>query len=379
LSSYLSAFVKRFDTDPAANPINQGGISDLVAASPNMIKVFGSPAQAKWAHNKNKTLTVIVRDMSALEDPFQGMTPSADVAVQYWSLIQPYLGLFPKDRRYVFNVWPNEPPVDPDYLKALSAYYVKLAQLATADGRVIAGGAFSAEVRLWDKWQGFADALEALRAGGHFLDLHGYAPDMSDPKYAEFLYPWRNLRAAMASSGRMLPRIIAGEFGIDDNLSMGVAAPGYRTRFTNEQYASALIAAGPQLAADQINAFVFWASAANDGEFQMYNINIGAPGDKKHDPDPSVWDRITPWIASQQSIVEVPAPPPQPPVPPISGVKSVLVTAQCNQRAGASKTSQLLGVIDSGAHFQAEYPAVNGYNKIAGQDFYLLSANLKLQ
>lgn len=312
MSSYLSVFIQRFDTDPPDAAIDSGGVGDLVSAGPNMIKVFNSVAQARWAHNANKNLTVVIRHMAALEDPFEGWELTAENAAKYWQAIQPFLAQLKDRERYIFNLWPNEPGIgSQSERRALSTWWATLYTLADKAGVQIAGFNLSAEAAplLVANTDDFYDALQAAFMTGGWVDLHGYSPDFTRPEFDVYLYPWRALRAKLATK---CPRILCGEFGVDDNITTGTIVSGYRTRYSNETYAAWLTAAGSKLAADGVNAFVFWASFAADSQFQQYNINIGVPATKaKPDGDPSVWARIRPYIVSQIG-ASAPAPQPQP-------------------------------------------------------------------
>jgi hypothetical protein len=347
--SNLSLFLMRMDSNNPAAPINQGGIGDIVGLF-RMVRIFcdgDSPNMVNWLLAHDPNVIISLRNMRVLEDPFDAMPRTPANAIKLWASFKEYRKAIIDPTRVVFCLPPNEPGMDTDAERAeLDAWWAALAAEAQADHKHIGMLNASAEARFWDKWQSFPNMLAAAHAGGHWLDLHGYAPgpNILDSTYAEFLMPWRELISEFAKAGRTDLaglRIMAGEYGEDHNILHQTGTSGYRLSISNEAYAQQLAATMPRLAADNVDAFIF-AVAASDytgktdgdtspGSIVDYNINIGSgpSGSSKkgnYNPgDPSVWDRLRPIMAAATGggPIEIPPPvvTPPPPVtpPPISG------------------------------------------------------------
>lgn len=311
MSSPLGIFIKRDDTQDPNRPANVGGSQDVADVRARMVKVFNSAVHAKYIHNRDKTVVVVVRHMPILEDPFdRGDYPlTAAGARVYWrDVALPFINRFQDKTRYIYNLPPNEPGVGDGELAALTEWWVTLCGLAAEAGVMICVGNWSSEVRLWDKAAKVLDMVRACIAGGHWWDQHGYAPDLLDPTYEEYLYPWRKFRISLSALGINTAKlkILAGEWGEDQNLFLNINQPGYRNHMSNETYTDQLMKAAVGLIQDGVVAFVFWFTHASDDQFMQYNINIG---------NPSVWDLIVPWIVAQAGIVEVPPVEPPPTIP----------------------------------------------------------------
>lgn len=349
MTSNLSLFLLRNDTQPPTNAVLNGGLADVVGLFP-MVRILcdgPDPIMAKWLYDHDPNVIINVRNMAQLEDPYENMELTPANAVKYWAEIKWYrkalTDALRDKRRYVLTLWPNEPTVDgktPEETRTirakLDAWWEALAELAAQDGWTITMGNFSAEARLSDKWRDFENMLEACLAGGHYLDLHGYSPTvMLADAYAEFLLPWRPLREALQRAGAndlLKIKIVAGELGEDRNLALGAGTSGYRLSMNNATYAERLagkpndpVSYGKSvlsaLAADNVIAFLFWLAAQTYPDFIDYNCEIGLEvGNKHQDADPSVWTRLRPILAAQMGggPIEIPPPQPEPPNPPVT-------------------------------------------------------------
>lgn len=342
-----------------------GGLADAADARPRAIKMItDNMEQPKWLRQRDPYITRYIRIMGAHEDPYINIAPSADFARRYFN---ENVGIFTQDPEAYWNVNFNEPNVSPTSLQQLNEFWTTLAELMGKAGLRLAGGQFSAEARLWDKWRAFRDALRAFVKYGHKLDLHGYRPYPGGTELDEFLYPWEPLRRTMAAAGETCPEIVAGEWGIDDNLTYGIPSTGYRTVMQNADYAKWLMDGAGRAA--NVDLMTFWIASSDYEPYMQYNCNIGVPSGKK--ANPSVWDRVRDgYIIPRRGIVEpggtpIPQPDPEPEPEPTPDPTGPILKASWNIRWSPELTTASK-IITNGADRPIEVVGEQGdWRKIA--------------
>lgn len=349
---------------------------DLFAnAGASAFKVEGDWAHVKYASQRFKNRVMVGRDFAVLEDPHQqgGDMPSAAFADIYF---KQHLAFFKQAPKAYWNVWPNEPEVSPANLAALNAYYVRLAELFAGAGLRLAGGAFSAEARLYDKVTPFLPALAAFKKYGHLLDLHGYfSPHLDDWQGEEFIFPHRKLAQAVGAAN--MPNVFYGEFGADKNFTLNRPYDGWRNcpGLPYDMYFNELVWADQQLAADPLvtGAAVYLWCKSTEAEPDKAAYDISSRG---RNEDSSITDLLVGYVTAHPGADYIPAaqPPVTPPVipPPAAFPAWYRVntgTDRLRKRLAPSLSGEIVELQASGSELLIESIA-DGWAKEKGAGLY---------
>lgn len=352
-------------------------IDQFADAGASAFKVEGDVVHVKYATQRFKNRVVVGRDFAVLEDGHQqaGDVPSAAFADAYF---KQHLAFFKQAPKAYWNVWPNEPEVSPTNLAALNAYYVRLAELFAGAGLRMAGGAFSAESRLYDKVTPFLPALKAFKKYGHLLDLHGYfSPHLNDPAGEEFIFPHRKLAQVVGVAN--MPNVFYGEFGADKNFTLNRPYDGWRNcpGLSYEEYANELYWADAQLAADPLvtGAAVYLWCKSTDAEPDKAAYDISSRG---RNESASITDLLVQYVWTHPGADYIPGPavpPVEPPpvvVPPDPTPANSWYVSQVdglNVRTGPGTTYTRIWQLVEGEVVEVK-EVVNGWAHLVGRAQY---------
>ena len=385
----LSVFVLGlYDSDDPPTHL----VGDLVNAGARCVKVESSgAAQARYAAGHG--LLTIGRSIKALEEPMQGIAPSADAA-HHWvnEVFLPWVEQYGGHARDVY--WEdayNElgDLEEPATLAGFNDFEVTRQQMMHDLGYRCCVGNFSAEARLFDKVTPFLPAIRLAAQLGNLLGLHAYAsPRLIDPDtgavdsaIGDFLFPEEALASRLAALGEPMPAVVHTEFGIDSILSLSRTWPGWRLvpDMSGEEYFREIVTVCQRKKACGLvkGAFVFVDDADPASRWSEYNIHGGRPArPKQNDPGELA---VTTMILNHHhdypddpiviSPVSAPAPAPAPiPAPPLTGPAvtrddGTLYNLRLTP-AALGATNLLRGQLPPGTKVQATGVTQNGYAQL---------------